>query len=470
MKPKHADRVGGSITLRAMEENERKKFDRLLEDKHPQRSPKSVGQELRMVAEQDGRPVALLLWTSGCLRLQDRDEWIGWTNTQRAERIKLIVQLRRYLLLHERGTRPNLASEVLAAATRVLPTLWNERFGFEPLLVESFSDIESHAGTCYRAAGWQAAGISKGFAKHRGDLYSFHGRPKKLWLRPLQKHAVVWLRSPRLPERYESGATANAQGQMPLKPKQMRSLLEALRQTPDPRARNRRYPLGPILCVIAMALLGGVKDVAQIHRYGWRLRPPQRALLGFRRKKGQAVCQMPGYSVYREVLVALDLEAFAAILTRWLTAHQGTLPAAWAMDGKMIRDTIGILSLVDAETGVPVAMRIMTQKEGDGQGCEKNAARRLVESLPDAHGALISGDALHTDKTMAHEAVDNGADYLLQVKGNQPTLKARLARRTAVTPFLPTCPPRATAAVKPGASDALTSNPWKSTSPMHAAP
>jgi hypothetical protein len=280
--------------------------------------------------------------------------------------------------------------------------------------------------------------MSKGFAKHRGDLYSFHGRPKKLWLRPLGKKAAEWLRTPHLPERYEAGATANAQGQMPLRQGQLRSLAEALRSTPDPRASNRQYPLGPLLCVMAMALLSGARDIAQIHRFAWRLRTQQRAALGFRRKRGKAVFQMPGYSVYRDVLMALDLDAFAGVLTNWLAAHCGTLPTALALDGKMIRDTIGVLSLVDVETGVPAAMRIMTQKEGDGARCEKNAARQLVDELPDAQGALISGDALHTDKPMAHLAVDNGADYLLQVKGNQPTIKARLARRTAATPLLPT--------------------------------
>jgi hypothetical protein len=186
-----------------------------------------------------------------------------------------------------------------------------------------------------------------------------------------------------------------------------------------------------------MALLSGARDIAQIHRFAWRLRPQQRAALGFRRKPGKAVFQMPGYSVYRDVLIALDLDAFAEVLTNWLAAHSGTLPTALALDGKMIRETIGVLSLVEVETGVPVAMRIMTQKEGDGARCEKNAARQLVNKLPDAQGALISGDALHTDKPMANLAVENGADYLLQVKGNQPTIKRRLARRTATTPFLP---------------------------------
>ena len=438
MKTQTRQGKDGPLTVREAGRAEASRINERLAEKHPQRAPKRVGHELRMVVEQGGEWVGVLVWTSGCQRLQDRDECIGWTNAQRAQRLKLIVQLRRYLLLHEAGTRPNLASEALAAATRVLPAMWNKRFGFEPALLESFSNIEAHAGTCYRAAGWTAVGMSKGFAKHRGDLYRFHGRPKKLWLRPLGKHAVEALRAPRLPERYEAGATADAQGQMPLKSAQMRSLASALRATPEPRASNLRFPLGPLLCVIAMALLSGARDISQIHRFGWRLRPQQRAVLGFRRRKGKAVCQMPGYSVYRDVLKALDLEAFAEVLTEWLAANRGSLPTALALDGKMIRDTIGILSLVEVETGVPVTLRVMTQKEGDGAHCEKTVARQLVEEMPDAQGALISGDALHTDKPFALNAVENGADYLLQVKGNQPTIKARLARRTAATPLLPT--------------------------------
>jgi hypothetical protein len=438
MKAKSQTIESGRFTIREAGKPDRKRFDKLLIEKHPQQKPRQVGHELRMIVEEDGEWVGILIWSSACQRIQDRDEWIGWSNAQRAQRLKLVVQLRRYLLLHEAGTRPNLASEMLAAALRNVSAMWQHRFCFEPLLAESFSDIEAYAGTCYRASGWKAAGMSKGYAKHRGDLYSFHGRPKKLWLKPLRKEAVEWLRSPRLPDRYEVGATASAHGQMPLRVPQIDSLAEALRRTPDPRAKNRRYPLGALLSVIAMALLCGARDVSQIHRFAWRLKAVHRGALGFRRKPGKAVYQMPGYSVYRDLLMALDLNAFAQVLTDWLAVHRGSLPAALALDGKMIRETIGILSLVDTETGVPVAMKIMTQKEGDGKRCEKNVARQVVASLPDAQGALISGDALHTDPTMAHLAVENGADYLLQVKGNQPTIKARLARRTAGSPLLPT--------------------------------
>lgn len=437
MNTRRRSKRGGPLSIRVAEKSEHQRVDELLAERHPQDVPHHVGHELRLVIEEDGVWVGLMLWSSACQRLQDREEWIGWSNAQRAQRLKLVVQLRRYLLLHAPGTRPNLASEALAAATRVLPALWKKQHGFEPLLAESFSDIEAQAGTTYRAAGWKPAGLSKGYAKHRGDLYSHHGRPKKLWLRPLRKKAAEWLRAVRLPRRYEAGADASAHGQLPVRGGQIYSLAQALRATPDPRASNRSYPLGALLSVIAMALLSGARDLAQIHRFSWRLLPAQRAALGFRRKPGKKTFQMPGYSVYRDLLIALDLDAFARVLSDWLAAHRGRLPVALALDGKMIRDTIGVLNLVDVESGVPVALRVMTPEEGGGKKCEKCVARELVAELPDAQGALISGDALHTDRKMARLAVAQGADYLLQVKGNQPGIKARLQRKTAGSPLLP---------------------------------
>lgn len=56
-------------------------------------------------------------------------------------------------------------------------------------MAETFTDIEQFEGTCYKAAGWQPSGITKGFTReHRAD-YSFrNNHPKKLWLRPLNRN------------------------------------------------------------------------------------------------------------------------------------------------------------------------------------------------------------------------------------------------------------------------------------------
>src|SRR5207249_11260915 len=100
---------------------------------------------------------------------------------QQAERLKLVVQNRRFLLLHDKGEQPNLASQALAAACRELTAQWQERFGYAPLFAESFTDPEAYSGTCYKASGWQAVGMSEGHSRHRADYYLPNERPKRLW-------------------------------------------------------------------------------------------------------------------------------------------------------------------------------------------------------------------------------------------------------------------------------------------------
>ncbi len=111
-----------------------------------------------------------MAWGAACYSIKDRDRWIGWSPTLRAERQKLIVQNRRFLMLVEKGKHPNLASRILGAATRALPKHWEERFGCRPVLAETFTDIEQFHGTCYKAAGWEAVGMSKGYARHHADF------------------------------------------------------------------------------------------------------------------------------------------------------------------------------------------------------------------------------------------------------------------------------------------------------------
>ena len=98
--------------------------------------------------------VGLLLWCAPPLHLKDRDAWIGWDPLTRAQRLKLIVNQARFLIPNA-ARRPNLASQILAAATAALPDQWLAHCGYAPLLAETFTDPEAHAGTCYKAAGWE---------------------------------------------------------------------------------------------------------------------------------------------------------------------------------------------------------------------------------------------------------------------------------------------------------------------------
>lgn len=412
----------------------KKRFDRLLGDFHYLGEGHAAGDYLRQVAVREGKWVGLLAWGSACYALKDRDDRIGWTPTLRAERQKLVVQNRRFLLLSARGSEPNLASQALGAAVRALPGQWRECFGYEPLAAETFTDIEAFQGTCYQAAGWEPVGFSKGYSRHRADFYVPNGRPKKLWMKRLRPDAFACLCAAQLPAACRGGATANAHGVLPFKTAQIESLHDALRRTPDPRGKNRSFSLGAVLSLVAMALLSGHRDISAIHRFGQRLTQAQRKALGLPRKAGGKFIKVPGYKVYYNLLSKLDTHAFARVLSDWLGAQAGSLPGALALDGKMVRDTIGIINLVDTETGVPRAMAPMSMKEGEGRHCEMKAAQQLIENQSDLNGRLISADALHAQDRTARAIVERGGDYLIQVKNNRQTVRKTLEQKTTPPP------------------------------------
>ena len=221
------------------------------------------------------------------MRLIDRDEWIGWTHRQRAERLGLVVQNRRFLVLAE--TRmPNLASRAMGLALRHLPEQWEQKHGYRPLLAETFTDIEAFEGTCYKASNWEPCGLTKGFERrHRADFYREHKRPRKLWLKALARNTRVILAGMDMPAAYQPGCKLrSAERALPLKKVQIESLREALRNVPDPRADNRSWPLSTLLGLVCLGLFAGRKNLAAVHRYGQFLTRQQRVWLGFPPKPG----------------------------------------------------------------------------------------------------------------------------------------------------------------------------------------
>lgn len=414
--------VPSALRVRIAAEEEINWFDGLLAQNHYLGAGRAVGDYLRQVVEVEGEAVALLVWGPACYALKDRDRWISWSVNQRLERLKLIVQNRRFLVLRPKGEAPNLASQTMGAALRALPQQWEQCFGYRPLLAESFTDPEAYEGTCYKASNWEPVGWSAGYSRHRADFYQPNERPKRLWLRPLVPEARPWLRAEKLPASCLAGLTVPVSGTLPLKAREMVSLLQIFRQAKDPRSANRHYRIGPVLTLIAMALLAGRREIAEIARFAKSLTQPQRHQLGLPRKKGtRAFHSVPAYGVFYEVLTRMNAQSFAALLTDWLQSRVGTLPQALALDGKMIRNHIGLLTLAQHEDGAPVAVAIYDQKEGT-ERCEQTAATQLLKELPALDGKVITADALHCQKGLAHTIVEKGGEYLLQIKGNQPNL------------------------------------------------
>lgn len=421
---------------------ELQRVDSLLKDEHYLGAGRQVGRTLVQIVHHQGRWAAILTWGPAALKLIDRDEWIGWTQRQRAERLGLIVQNRRFLVLAE--TRmPNLASRAMGLALRHLPGQWAEKHGCQPLLAETFTDIESFEGTCYKASNWEPCGLTKGFERsHRADFYREHKRPKKLWLKTLSRNTRVILTGMDLPAAYQPGCNLQtAERALPLKKAHLESLREVLRNVPDPRAANRSWPISTLLTLICMGLLAGRKSLASIHRYGQFLTQQQRGWLNFPPNlKGRPGRRAPSYKALYNLLGLLDPNTLADTLNAWLAAHHGTLPRALALDGKYIRDLLLTLALSEHESGAPAAVTIASKEpksEASKTEGELTAAKRLYQSV-DLRNAVVTGDALHCERENMQLVIENDGDFLFQLKGNQPTALAAAERiASAGSPLLP---------------------------------
>lgn len=128
-----------------------------------------------------------LSFSAAAWRLAARDQWIGWSEAARRAHLHQVVANDRLLILPSVRVK-NLASRVLALAAARLPEDWQGRYGYRPLLLETFVQCDRFAGTCYRAANWMAVGPTAG--RSRQDRQHQAAVPRKtVFLYPLAADA-----------------------------------------------------------------------------------------------------------------------------------------------------------------------------------------------------------------------------------------------------------------------------------------
>lgn len=143
------------------------------------------GAQIRYLVECSRGLLGVLGFGASAWKVAPRDEWIGWSVEQRKQRLNLVVNNARFLILPWVRVR-NLASWILAQCARRLPSDWEDRYGFRPVLLETFVDRDRFRGTCYEAANWCHVGDTKG----RGKLDRHHRAAlpiKKVYLLPLDR-------------------------------------------------------------------------------------------------------------------------------------------------------------------------------------------------------------------------------------------------------------------------------------------
>jgi hypothetical protein len=144
-----------------------------------------VGENLKYLArDRQGRALACLLFGAAAWKAAARDRWIGWNGEQRADRLGLVANNTRFLILPWVRV-PHLASHLLGRVAARLSADWQKKYGHPIYLLESFVEPSRFAGTCYRAAGWVSVGLTTGRTRN-DDGRKPRASTKTLYLKALR--------------------------------------------------------------------------------------------------------------------------------------------------------------------------------------------------------------------------------------------------------------------------------------------
>lgn len=111
------------------------------------------GSQLRYNVFAGEQLVACLSFGASAWKLKERERFVGWSEAQRQRNLQLVVNNARFLILPWIQSK-GFASKILSRVARQLPQDWLQRYGFRPVLLETFVEFERHRGTCHKAANW----------------------------------------------------------------------------------------------------------------------------------------------------------------------------------------------------------------------------------------------------------------------------------------------------------------------------
>ncbi len=144
------------------------------------------GAQLRYLVFAGPHLLAALGFGAAAWKVAPRDQFIGWTAQERVRNLHRVINNARFLILPW-VTSHNLASRILGGAVKRLGQDWQDRYGYRPVLLETFVDRARFRGTCYRAANWRLVGSTQGRGKS-DRLRQLTVPVKDIFVYPIDKH------------------------------------------------------------------------------------------------------------------------------------------------------------------------------------------------------------------------------------------------------------------------------------------
>jgi len=165
---------------------QRRRVNQLLVEHHYRGFSGAVGENIQYIARDvQGRELAVMVYGAAAWKVASRDAFIGWSSQQRTDRLGLIANQQRFLILPWVRV-PHLASHLLALTTRRLSQDWQIRYGHRVWLVETFVEQDRFTGAAYQAAGWICVGQTTGRTR-QDRTHSIQTPVKAVWVHPLAK-------------------------------------------------------------------------------------------------------------------------------------------------------------------------------------------------------------------------------------------------------------------------------------------
>jgi predicted transposase YbfD/YdcC len=202
-------------------------------------------------------------------------------------------------------------------------------------------------------------------------------------------------------------------------------LLDHFSRLSDERESWRvMYPLAEVLLLLTCATICSCDDFDEIVAWG-------RSHLAFLRRFSDFHFGIPTERWLRDLVNRIDPILFGRCFESWIAALWPGRHDLIAIDGKTSRRThdkrVGLKALHTLSAYATNARLTLAQLSVPEKTNEITAIPELLDQLAEAgrlKGALVTTDAMGCQVEIADKIVDHGADYLLALKGNQPTLEA----------------------------------------------
>ncbi len=196
--------------------------------------------------------------------------------------------------------------------------------------------------------------------------------------------------------------------------------LDYFKDLPDPRQRGKViYPLDEVLLFCLLAVLGGAETFVDIALFGEKK-------IGLLRRFRPFRDGTPSHDHLGDIFATLDAVQFQRCFVAWVAALTGAPADVIAIDGKTLRRSYqkkGAKAPIHMVSAFAARQRLVLGQVKVADKSNEIVAIPALLAMMAIEGAIVTIDAMGCQREIARQILDQKADYVLALKGNQGTLR-----------------------------------------------